>query len=124
MKITQQQNVEMGQVIAAGLLLLALYRRQWPPVGAAVVVLFVTMLAPVVLYPLAWAWMGIARILAEVNMRILLTLLFCLLVVPVGVWRRFRRRDSLRLRRFKQGHEPGLLVREQVYKKEDLLHTF
>lgn len=122
--VTKKQCTEFGQVAAGVLLLVALYRREWHFVSGAFIVLLVNMIAPVLFYPFAWSWFALAKILAEINMRVLLTLLFCLMVMPVGLWRKLRRRDSLRLRQFRQGSDSVLETREKSYKKEDLLHTF
>lgn len=124
MKISKKQHIEMGMIVAAGCLLLAVTRHQWGFAGWAFVLLLVSLTVPVLFYPLTWCWWQVARVLAAVNMRVLLTLLFFILVVPVGLWRRWRGRDSLRLRAFRQGSGSALEVREQVYTKEDLLHTF
>lgn len=111
-------------ILAAALLLLALTRHQWGFAGASLVLLFAAMLLPVIFWPITWCWWQLARVLAEVNLRILLTLLFFVLVVPVGLLRRWRKKDSLQLRAFRQGRGVALQVREHVYVKEDLLHTF
>lgn len=124
MTITKKQNMEMGMIVAAGCLLLAVTRHQWGFAGWALVLLLVSLTVPVVFFPLTWCWWQLARVLAAVNMRILLTLLFFILVIPIGLWRRWRGRDSLRLRAFRQGSGSALDVREHVYTKEDLLHTF
>ena len=123
-RVTKKQCMEFGQVAAAVLVLIALYRRQWVFVSASFIVLLVNMILPIIFYPFAWVWFGIAKLLAEVNMRILLTLLFCVMVIPVGLWRKLRRRDSLQLHAFKKGRGSVLQARDHVYEKEDLLHTF
>lgn len=70
------------------------------------------------------AWLAFAEILGMINIRILLGILFVLLVVPVGVWRRWRGIDHLRLRQFKKGKGSVMENRDHEYTREDLLHTF
>ena len=70
------------------------------------------------------AWMAFAEILGMINIRILLGILFVLLVVPVGIWRRWIGIDHLRLRQFKKGRGSVMENRDHEYTREDLLHTF
>lgn len=70
------------------------------------------------------AWLAFAEILGMINIRILLGILFVLLVIPVGLWRRWRGIDSLRLRQFKKGKGSVMVNRDHEYTRDDLLHTF
>jgi hypothetical protein len=70
------------------------------------------------------AWLAFAEILGAVNIRILLGILFLLLVVPVGIWRRWRGIDHLRLRQFKKDRRSVMVNRDHTYTREDLIHTF
>jgi hypothetical protein len=76
------------------------------------------------LYPLAVVWFGLAKVLGEINVRILLTLVFIVVVIPVGMWRKWMRKDTLQLRRFKKDKGSVMDIRNHVYTKEDLQHTF
>jgi membrane protein implicated in regulation of membrane protease activity len=122
--ITWQQCIEFGQVAATAVLTAALYFRDFRLVAVALLLLLITMLAPRLFYPLTIAWFGIGKVLGEVNIRILLTLVFILVVVPVGIWRKWRGKDTLQLRRFKKEKETVMDIRNHVYTKEDLQHTF
>ncbi|MGF6848204.1 multisubunit Na+/H+ antiporter MnhG subunit [Chitinophaga sp. W3I9] len=122
--ITLQQCIESGQVAVAALLAAALYFRDFRLVTIALLLLLITLLAPRLFYPLAVIWLGIGKVLGEVNIRILLTLVFILVVVPVGLWRKWRGKDTLQLRGFKKEKGSVMVTRNHVYTKEDLLHTF
>jgi Saxitoxin biosynthesis operon protein SxtJ len=122
--ITRQQCIESGQVAAIVILAVALYSRDFRLVALALTVLLITLLAPRLFYPLAVTWFGLAKVLGEVNIRILLTLVFVLVVVPVGLWRKWRGKDALQLRRFKKEKTSVMDIRNHVYTKEDLRHTF
>ncbi len=65
-------------------------------VGSALVVL--GLLAPTILRPVFKGWMGLAVVLGFVMTRVLLTLVFVLLVVPIGLALRLVGKDLLRLR--------------------------
>lgn len=122
--ITRQQCIEFGQVAATAVLAASLYFRDFPLAAVALLLLLITLLAPRLFYPLAVIWFGIAKVLGEVNIRILLTLVFMLVVVPVGIWRKWRGKDTLQLRRFKKDKASVMDIRNHIYTKEDLQHTF
>ena len=61
--------------------------------GAALAVLGLA--APAVLLPLYRAWMGLALVLGHVMTRVLLTLVFFLVVTPIGLVRRAVGRDPI-----------------------------
>lgn len=118
--ITHRQTVDTGMALTLVALLLGLFTpwEGWYPL--AVGALLVTMTFPAVWKPAAVVWFGLAELLSAVSSRIILTLLFGLLVVPVGGWRRWRGRDPLGLRSFKQGQPSMLKVREHTWAATDL----
>lgn len=119
-KITHRQTVDTGMALTLVALLLGLFTPWdgWYPVTVGV--LLVTMTIPVVWKPAAVVWFRLAELLSAVSSRIILTLLFALLVVPVGVWRRWRGRDSLGLRTFQGGQASTLKARVHDWKATDL----
>ena len=52
-------------------------------------------------------WMGVARRIGEINARIILSLIFVLLVTPLGLVRRALGKDPLDLRAFRRPGAPG-----------------
>lgn len=123
-KVSRQQCTEFGQVAVLAAIAAALYYRNFHFVSAALVLILLTILAPKVFYPLALLWFGLSKILGEINIRVLLTLVFVLMVLPVGLWRKLRGKDSLQLRQFKKGSGSVMVKRDHLYTKEDLRHTF
>ncbi len=101
-------------------LLLGLFTEWMGWYKAALGLLLVTMTFPVVWKPAAVGWFGLAEGLSAVSSRIILTLLFGLLVVPVGVWRRWRGRDPLNLRAFKQDRTTMLKNKAHSWSATDL----
>ena len=123
-KTTRSQAIEFGQVAALAAMLGGLYYHNWQFVLSAVAILLVTILAPRLLSPLARIWFRFSEILGGVNVHILLTIIFLLIVLPIGLWRRWRGRDSLLLRQFKKGSSSVMVDCRKTYKAEDLRHTF
>ena len=87
---------------------------------AAVVVLVVTMTAPLVFRPVSVLWFGLSHVLGTVMSKVLLAAVFYLIVTPVGVVRRLLGHDSLRLRAFKAGDASVMHARRHVFVADDL----
>jgi hypothetical protein len=63
--------------------------------GAGAALLLAGLTVPALLRPLYRAWMGLALVLGYVMTRVLLTLVFFLLVVPIGLGMRWTGKDPL-----------------------------
>jgi len=122
--ITRQQCMEFGQVATLAALVCCLYFHDFRLGTVALILLAITLLLPRLFYPLAVIWFALAKILGEINIRVLLTLVFVIVVLPVGLIRKWRGKDTLQLRRFKKGSASVMDIRNHVYTKEDLRHTF
>ena len=86
----------------------------------AVPVLVLTMVAPKAYGPIAVVWLGISHLLGTVVSRILLTVVFFVVVLPVGLVRRMLGKDSLQLREFGKGKGSVMRVRDHVYAPADI----
>ena len=125
--ITRRETVEFGLVAVLATLVIGLYRRG-PGAGLlskiAIGLALVTIIVPRIFYPFAFIWFNLSRILGRISSAVLLTLIFVLFVVPVGLVRKWRGLDPLQLKAFKKGTDSVLVTRRHVYVKEDLLKTF
>ncbi len=91
--------------VLLGIAALVLWRKGWTPntavyilggIGGALVVL--GLIVPAVLKPLYRVWMGLALVLGFVMTRVLLTVVFFLLFMPIGLVMRLLGRDPMHRR--------------------------
>jgi len=122
--VTEKQASDTATALALLSLLSGIALHKTWPLTLSAGVLVVVMLAPFAFRYPAVVWFGLAQILGTVSSRILLTLLFFALVVPVGLWRRARGRDPLRLRAFRKRDDSLFLRRNQRFTRADLIHPF
>ena len=122
--ITKKQSTEFGLLLILVSLLRALYTydRNW--VMAAFILTLFTMLVPAVFYPFAVGWFGLSRILQAISTRILMGAVFFLMVIPVGLVRKWIGSDPLKIQQFKKDRTSVMTSRDQVYSKKDLENTF
>jgi hypothetical protein len=122
--IKKQQCVEFGQVAILVVLLFALKYKTAIWVDIAFGLTLVTILIPYLLYPFAFIWFGISEILSTIGPVVLMTIIFFVVVMPVGLFRKMLGKDTLKLKQFKKGSGSVMHVRDHTFTKDDLVHTF
>ena len=100
-RLTTTQCRDAGLALTLIFLLVGYINMQSSFILLAIVVMVLAMLAPGLFRPWAILWWGLARILAAVGSRILLTILFALLVTPVGLVRRMMGADAMRSKQWR-----------------------
>ncbi len=123
-ELNRKQCVEFGLVAVLVTALLAWYYKGEPYLVAVFLLSLVTLMLPILFYPFAAAWFILGYLLHQVSSRVLLTVIFFLVVFPVAFIRRIAGKDNLKIRQFKKEKQSVLVVREHLYKKADLLHSF
>ena len=101
------------------LLLVVAYFAGWfELVPAAIIVLVAAMLVPGLFRPYAFLWWRLAEGLATVSSKVLLTVIYILVVMPVGLIRRVFGADPMRLRSW-GGSGSVLVERDTPFVPED-----
>ncbi len=118
--VNRRQIVETGMLLALVALLLGVFTGRHTYYTASTIILLINLTFPILFKPLAMVWFGLAQVLSMVSSKIILTLLFVLLVVPVGWWRRWRGKDPLQLKGFRQSQSSAFKIREHLFVPSDL----
>ena len=87
-------------------------------------ILVITMAVPQLLLPLAKIWFGFSKLLGMVTSKIVLTLVFISIVLPVGMARKWARQDTLQLNAFKKKRLSGFVDRNHRYAPNDLSNPY
>jgi len=87
-------------------------------------VLVVNMIIPKIFYPFAILWFGISGLLGDIVSRILLSVIYICIVIPVGFIRKLSGNDSLNLKKFNQSGESVMITRDHSYSASDLEKPF
>lgn len=122
--ITKKQTTEFGQVMVLVALCLGLYFKDTRFEIAALSLLLLTMVIPVIFYPFAIIWFGFSKLFGEISSILMMSLVFFMMVTPVGLIRKLAGKDTLRLKQFKKGHQSVMMDRNHEYNKADLLNIF
>lgn len=106
------------------LLLFWIFFRWTPLIWGAMGMLLLGMTVPAALRPAAWLWFGLARALGAVTSRLVLTVVYVAVLLPVALIRRLLGKDDLKLALWKRGTGSCFLRREHVFCPEDFRHPY
>lgn len=118
--ISKDQAKDTGMAFVLICLLLTFFLDNLLYAKIAVALLVVDMVAPNFFKYPAYLWLGLSHLIGSVVSRILLSLIFFIIVTPVGLFRRLFRFDSLMLKRFKKNNKSVMVERNKVFIREDL----
>jgi hypothetical protein len=105
-------------------LLLAIIFKQEIYLLSAVGLHILNMVAPQAYRFIARVWLGLAHLLGTVVSRIILSVVFFVVVTPIGFVRRVLGIDSLRLREFKKDDGSVMHERNHRYTPEDIQRPY
>lgn len=122
--IEKKQMVDAGMALALILLLIGLILKQNVFFVITVFVLILTMTIPIFLKPFAFSWFKFSHLLGTISSKILLSIIFFLMVIPIGFVRKIMGYDSLNLNKFKSGSDSVFKHRDYKFTKKDLEKPF
>jgi ABC-type microcin C transport system permease subunit YejB len=70
--------------------------------------------------PIAVLWLGLSTLIGSVMSRLLLTIVFFLVVTPIGIARRVFGGDSLRLKAFRASEDSVMFERNHTFTGQDI----
>ena len=124
LKSTPEQAKDTGMAMVLICLLLGYWGKFPKFLPVSLVLLFITMAWPKAFKPLAGLWFGLSHLLSSVMSRVLLTVVFFLIVTPIGVIRRWTGADALQLKKWKQGQDSVFVVREGPVQGKDMANPY
>jgi energy-coupling factor transporter transmembrane protein EcfT len=108
LSIDSKKVSDTGQALTLLCLVIFLFTSSRIFLMVALILLVINMVCPVV-RPAALVWFGLAEVLGFVVSRIVLTVVFVLLVVPVGFVRYLMGCDPFQLKKWKKSSSPDLI---------------
>lgn len=119
-KITKDQSRDTGMAMVLLLLIVFATRKREGYLIGAMVLHVLNMIVPQMYRPVALLWLGLSDLLGSVVSKILLSIVFFVVVMPIGIVRRLFGKDSLKLRAFKASQESVMLERNHTFIGQDL----
>lgn len=122
--ITKKQSSDTGMAMVLILLIIAVLTENNIYLLISIPVLIINMTFPTFYYPIAIIWFGISHLLGTVISKILLSIVFVLMVIPVGLFRRLIGKDSLKLTQFKKSNDSVMKKRNYSFISKDIQKPF
>jgi hypothetical protein len=119
-KITKDQSRDTGMAMVLLALIIFLTRKREGWLFAAMGLHVLNMIVPKIYRPVAVIWLGLSDLLGAVVSKVLLSIVFFVIVTPIGLLRRLFGKDSLKLRAFKAGQDSVMLERNHTFVGGDL----
>ncbi len=89
-----------------------------------IVTSIIAMVFPELFRPFAFIWFQLSKLLGMFIPKIVLTLIFIVFVVPVGIFRRLIGKDDMKLNEWKKSHTSVFNTKNHLYTQEDFNNPF
>jgi hypothetical protein len=122
--ISKKQASDTGMAMMLILLLIGLISGNNLYYKISIPVLIINMTIPMFFYPFAIVWFGFSQLLGTIVSKIILTVVYVIMVIPLGLVRRAFGKDSLQLSEFKKDTGSVLRTRNVVFTSEDIEKPF
>ena len=119
-EIDKAKSRDTGLAITLVFLILGLYYKEILYFKIATGTLLVSMIIPVVFKYPAYLWYGFAHFMGTIASKIILTVTYVVMVIPVGLFRKAAGKDSLKLRQWKKSKDSVFAVRNHTYVSTDI----
>jgi len=117
---TKAQARDTGMALVLICLLVAWFGHRRDFVGYAILLLLLDMVWPSAYKPAAKLWFGLSHVLGTVMSKILLSVVFFVVLTPVGLLRRAFGKDSMRVRGFRKDTSSVFRVRDHRFTSKDI----
>ncbi len=124
MVITREQTKDFGMIMILIMIFIGIYLNKYIYIKIAFGLTLIAIFLPVLFYPFAFCWFGLSRLLGTASTSILLSIIFIIIVIPVGLIRRITGHDNLKMKQFRRNKKSVMNPRNHIFDSSDLLHPF
>ena len=122
--ISKEQARDSGMAIVLILLVIGYFSNDDLYYKIAIPVLLMNMIFPRFYYPFAVFWFSLSNLMGTIVSKVLLSVVFLGVVLPIALFRRLLGKDTLLLKKFKRGNESVMKTRKHTYVAADLEKPF
>lgn len=122
--VSTEQAKDTGMAMVLICLLIAIGSGKQKFILIAMLLLLINMIHPPIYKPLAKIWLGFSNIMGTIMSKVILTIIFVVLVVPVGFLRRLLGKDTLRLKEWKKGSNSVFKIRDHKFTSDDIINPY
>lgn len=123
-QISHQQSKDTGLALLLLFLIIGLFTRQPVYFELSLITLLLVMIVPIMFKPLGFIWFSLSSLVGSIMSKVMLTVIFFILIVPVGYIRKLMQVDNLKLLKFKKGDESVMIERNHTFTRSDLQRPY
>ena len=123
-KFNLKENSDSGLAFILILLLIGLIFKMPFFYKLAVVSILLLMIKPGIFYPFTFIWLNLSDFLGKIISKVLLSVIFLVFVLPVGLFRKLNGKDTLKLKFFRKSGQSVFIERNHKFTKEDLINPY
>ena len=123
-KISKKQSSDTGMAVILILLLIGFFTKSDIYFIIAIPFLIINMIFPLFYYYFAFIWLGFSTILGTIVSKIILSIVYIILVFPLGFFRRLFGKDLLHLKEFKKSKDSVMKIRNYTFTSKDIEKPF
>lgn len=122
--ISKKQASDTGMAAVLILLLIGFFTQNNLYYKIAIPVLIINMTYPRFYYLFAIIWLGFSQILGTIVSKILLSIVYTIMLIPVGVFRKLLGKDPLQLSEFKKSNRSVMKKRNYKFSAKDIENPY
>jgi polyferredoxin len=122
--VSKKQASDSGMAVVLILLLVSLFTGHEIYLKIAVLALIINMAYPMFYYYFAIFWFGFSKLLGTFVSKIILSIIFLFVVLPVGLIRRMMGKDSLQLYQFKKTKLSVMKIRNHLFTTSEIENPY
>ena len=123
-KITKKQATDSGMAIVLILLLIGFFTGNTLYYKIAIPFLVINMIYPMAFFYFGIFWFGLSQLIGTIVSKILLSLVYFLIVLPMALLRLLMRKDPMLMKQWKKSKKSVMQLRKQKFKAEDIIHPY
>jgi hypothetical protein len=122
--VTKKQASDSGMAIVLILLIIGIFTGNEVYYKISIPVLVIDMTFPMFFYYFAILWFGLSHLIGTIVSKVILSLVFFIVVLPVGLVRKLMGKDSLKIRQFKKSSDSVMIKRNHQFTSKDIIHPY
>ena len=122
--VSKKQASDSGMAVVLILMLTGFFTGDDLYYKIAIAVLVMNMIYPMFYYYFAILWLGFSHLLGTIVSKIILSVVFFLIVLPVAIIRRMMGKDSLKLKLFKKSDGSVMQKRNHRFSSQDIVNPY
>lgn len=123
-KITKKQASDSGMAIVLILLLIGLFTGNTLFYKIAIPFLVINMIYPMTFYYFGIFWIGLSTIIGTIVSKILLSLVYLIIVLPMALVRKLIGKDPMQMKQFKKSRSSIMQVRKHTLTSEEIIYPY